>query len=47
MPNGGSHLIKADATKFIAWDEPHVVATATRFQDAAIEVLAVFGEMGG
>jgi hypothetical protein len=45
--NGDSHLIKAGATKFIAWGEPHVVATATRFQDAAIEVLAVFGEMGG
>jgi hypothetical protein len=47
MPNGDSHLIKADATKFIAWGEAHVVATATKFQDAAIDVLAVFGEMGG
>jgi hypothetical protein len=47
IPNGDSHLIKANTTRFIAWAEPHVVATATKFQDAAIDVLAVFGEMGG
>ncbi len=47
LPNGDAHLIKADTSKFIAWGEPHVVATATKFQDAAIEVLAVFGKMGG